>query len=501
MFIVALLTTAVSSTSSTDPCNRVCEELPGVCGGTGSSCESTGCRNLFWQDETQSMPCHSSSPLCSSRTPLTCGEASRLADRSQQIVPSPVDEDDSRNMMDPVWKNHVLSMGGVDFDFWSPNTDFKPITGADSPNERSSHNFGKIDPSAPTDTSTDFDDDWDELLSYFNSEKRSKKFHGSDNEDSDNEDDLLQYALALSRGEDIPADSKAVVRDGRPGRLGFRNIGNTCWLAAISQALLHSPRVLELIRAAPLGVPNMIFDEIRKLSDQMWEGNETGKPIEPFGVASGLARFGFKVGAMADGLEAIQTILNELKTAQPAFSRLFGIETRILSQCSGCHNDLERTPPLDMELILPIPPEKEGSSSVSLVDCLREFSELENVEAVECASCAGPHDAKTRYHIETAGDLMLIALRRFDNQMKKIETRVEFPHLMNFTSLDFPIGNYRLVSVIHHDGLTRDTGHYRAEFYHNQEWVQANDETVSSVGGDGLATVSRTAYLLIYERV
>jgi ubiquitin C-terminal hydrolase len=318
-------------------------------------------------------------------------------------------------------------------------------------------------------------------------------------------DDELERVLKLSIEEvESGKSGQEYIPDPRPGRLGFHNLGNSCWLAAISQALLHIPRVLETLRSAPTGQANRVLDALRFIDDQIWNHYHTGEPLTPNGFLDALegTRPGFHGDRMEDAYEVMQLILTELIAANANFGTLFEVESTITRFCSDC-GLFKVLNPKEFDVILPISEPKEGSESVKLEDCIYDFTVPEVLGGVLCddGGCGQLHDANKWTTISSTGELLMISLRRFDAAMDKIKTKVEYPLELDLGFLNQAgIGRYRLQSVINHSGETRSSGHYTVDFFHpgDNEWVHANDRSV--IAKDP-TLVSETAYIFIYERV
>ena len=88
---------------------------------------------------------------------------------------------------------------------------------------------------------------------------------------------------------------------------------------------------------------------------------------------------------------------------------------------------------------------------------------------------------------------MLIHLKRFDNDGRKIADNVTFPRA-------FTLGNvrYDFVAVIEHVGRTKHGGHYIAHVQ-SQELLCCNDAKVEPTNWKRVAATQ--AYMLAYVRV
>lgn len=157
----------------------------------------------------------------------------------------------------------------------------------------------------------------------------------------------------------------------------------------------------------------------------------------------------------------------------------------------------------------------------TLESCLGEFFAVENVErilhsgtkvegkdgiSVELTSQFRTNNAKKQFFLTNSGDCLIIHLKRFTWDLKKIGTPVSIPISLDMTpyfltktkSDDYY--RYHLIGVVAHSG-TLNYGHYWAyinDLYADQDaWYRCDDSSVRTMDKSG---VSDNAYMVFYLR-
>ena len=325
----------------------------------------------------------------------------------------------------------------------------------------------------------------------------------------------LAEVLARSRLDQDIVPLHGTGRDTRPGRAGIKNVGNSCYLAPVIQILAHSRRFVDALFDTEFAKPNPAQEEFLKMVIDMWSYNEHGTPLDPSGLLRALRKAAgdrsFNAGVHEDAHQAMKTILSHLGEASVShpgetsvFEDMFAVQFDRSRICHGC-GKLRSSRITEHDIFLPLQDVQSSGGLVHLYDLFTDrLSPVVNEYLNQCESCHGHRVQIDQDTIGKAGELLLVALNRFDSTLRPIETFVEYPiHLdLNKISGSHGLPKYKLVGVIHRSGETTQFGHYTAQFYHDvhKEWVDADDQTVSSVEGE-LGTISNTVYVLLYEMV
>jgi ubiquitin carboxyl-terminal hydrolase 48 len=244
----------------------------------------------------------------------------------------------------------------------------------------------------------------------------------------------------------------------------------------------------------------------------MWTDIGSGDSLDVSDMLTALRTLrggvGFSSFRMEDAHDAARMIVEMLAESTRSAAGLSLVdnivttEVRHTRRCILC----ETSSPViarDRELMVPIVAPAVGSDVTSLYDCLRELREPEHIADYACAECDGKTQATSTSLVVTPAELIMIVLKRFDAGGNKITTPVDIPLILDMqraTGNAALATNYQLIGVAHHQGSTKDSGHYVAQFFHDihGEWVEANDQAVTT---SAPPANSSTAYVLLYQRV
>ena len=179
------------------------------------------------------------------------------------------------------------------------------------------------------------------------------------------------------------------------------------------------------------------------------------------------------------------------------YSQLFSVTT-----CPDCNYMSKNYNPICYHT-LPIP----NLDNITLYDCFKKFTENETLDTNnmwKCEQCNELKCPQRRVLLWSSPNIMIICLKRFVNNLQKINTRVSFP-IKNLNLKDFCIGYDKNSSVYNLYGVCNHTGgfgggHYFAYCKHrNKKWYKYNDSHISEISESVI--VSENAYCLFYEKV
>ena len=154
-------------------------------------------------------------------------------------------------------------------------------------------------------------------------------------------------------------------------------------------------------------------------------------------------------------------------------------QLRYTTVCLNCHNESIRYETF-LELGLSI------ENDSTLEDCIskyftEEYMNLEDNNGYDCAACQSKQNAYRKVEVDTSPDVLFLQLLRYvydkeTFEKKKILNRVSFPE-----SIVLKEGEYKLVAVLYHRGLSAYGGHYMCEVLNwgTQSWWLCDDEIVS----------------------
>ena len=538
-----LIGSAVIKAVSGDMCGDFCQANPLVCGKNGSYCKNQhACHDLFWTDLTKREACSSVTPGCPITVPVLCSEIREMLARS---APAASRQPTSRS-------TNQRQLRRQDDDGLGDMLELSRVTAAEEEARRLSSTTSTTTQTVPRQVPHEVDLDAilelsrrtaaeDEIRRQTTtSTTPTVRTHSRSQDEIDleealelsrraaeedearrqtstttialaslPEDEALRRALEASLNQE---DGQEFVRDPRPGRLGFHNLGATCYLATAVQLLAHASPIVNLIQSgAPMIEPNPVAIAFSDVVDQMWNrfDQADGEPLIPAGLLTALNEYTmdgsdrgrFLPDRMQDANEVVQIILDRLIAAYGhRLYSILGLDVTSRRECQICMTDVSKTT-MESGINISIPEPEEEGGSVTLENCLHSYlGAHEDIENYACeAVCQGYTMARSRLGISATRDVIFIALKRFRNDRSKIQTEVEIPALLESPLI--PGGRFELIGIAHHLGDSLSGGHFVSEFFHptHHEWVHANDRSVETMNYPPLLR-SSTAYALMYQK-
>jgi len=144
-----------------------------------------------------------------------------------------------------------------------------------------------------------------------------------------------------------------------------------------------------------------------------------------------------------------------------------------------------------------------------IYDCFDLYSEVDSIEAAEYSfekngsDFKGKSNALKKLFIFRVPKVLILILKRFDNDEMKINKQIDFP-IDDLDISDYVLDSrekktkYSLYSVVNHYGCTGG-GHYTAHCKNNGIWYNFNDSNVSIVT-DIEELVDESVYILFYKQ-
>lgn len=346
------------------------------------------------------------------------------------------------------------------------------------------------------------------------------------------------------------------------GRAGLVNLGNTCFMNAALQCLSHSRYLTahfltngweaDLNEANALGSGGKLARAYVQLLKQLWYGDHPA--VSPTQFKAALERFSpmFEGTEQHDAQELVTFLLdglhedlnrvvgkkpyiedlgelkpgheeeivaaeawgNYLKRDRSVIVDLFQGQLKSTVTCSECGCESAKFEAF-MYLSLPLP-QAEGSTSLTLDACLREFHKAEQLDPDNlwrCPRCKDFRAATKQLQLWKLPPHLLIHLKRFRagarGQHTKREATVETP-LENLDLAPYAMATshratYSLFAVCNHHG-SMGSGHYTAHCRSagftddddRSKWHTLNDATCRGVEPEQV--ISSANYLLFFER-
>ena len=281
-----------------------------------------------------------------------------------------------------------------------------------------------------------------------------------------------------------------------PGSRGIMNLGETCYVNSVVQALLHAPGVRDMLLAVPdndiLLPACRVLQAMKQLAVAQWT-DASDAPLDSSDLFEALHAYGgdlqgdqeiFVVGQANDANMAMGILLNalsegfEVLTGHPA-----GLANRLRTNRS-CRLCGERRVQYSVEPLHLV--NIEGADA--LEDLLRLHFNPSDIQ-VRCDNCGGNTDHATIVAFDGAPETVVIVLNRYVlGSTVRNPHSVEIPQVINLTA-----GDYELVSVVRYDG-----GHYAADVRVGAQWIDADDSRVRPIAAP--LTSGPDPYIVVYHR-
>ncbi|KAK7105706.1 ubiquitin carboxyl-terminal hydrolase 2-like [Littorina saxatilis] len=357
---------------------------------------------------------------------------------------------------------------------------------------------------------------------------------------------------STSSSSSTSVNGKSFHRDG--GKVGLRNLGNTCFMNSVLQCLSNTKPLLEWllsdgylldINTTTSGMKGALIKAFANMTKSLWKESASESYVSPNAFKTQIQKFAsrFMGYAQQDAQEFLRYLLEGIhedvnrvtqkpkpvilddnrldskhdrdKAKEYWNAYLTRDNSHILDIFVGqlkselkfaeCgHRSVTFDPFWDLSL--PIP-SRSRSSELSLDDCLRLFMKEEELEAEErpmCTKCKVRRSCTKSFSIHRFPQILVFHLKRFSQERygRKLSTLVDFPvkglKLTDYSSEGGQKVTYDLYAVSDHSGGVH-SGHYTAicKNPYSGEWHTFNDTQVSPARSN--QAVSSEAYILFYE--
>ncbi|XP_005808731.1 ubiquitin carboxyl-terminal hydrolase 21-like [Xiphophorus maculatus] len=364
--------------------------------------------------------------------------------------------------------------------------------------------------------------------------------------------DISQSVLYTSlMGLLLVADNEKEALTVGSGRVGLRNIGNTCFLNAVVQCLSHTCVLrnyclLKSYKHEKFSKEEAkLMESFSQVLSGLWdvrEGDTVVNPRQFYSVFKAAVPY-FNGYSQQDAQEFLRFLLDKLHTEinrRPYVKRtgkepqqqyvrfriseeanamwkkhlerddsiivdLFSGQLRSSLHCSVCSH-YSNTFDVFCDLSLPIP-KRSSAGEVTLQECLDLFSQEEKLDKENspmCERCNRRTECTKRLSIQRFPQVIVIHLNRFTTSrwsISKSTVYVSFPlknlDLAPYGPVDCGPVLYDLYAICNHAG-TVNMGHYTACCLDQSGWCFYNDSSATSITESQLQT--NQAYVLFYQR-
>ncbi|KZV68313.1 cysteine proteinase [Peniophora sp. CONT] len=319
-------------------------------------------------------------------------------------------------------------------------------------------------------------------------------------------------------------------------RCGLLNLGQTCFLNVVLQALIHNPLLRNHFLADKhnyLLCENMECTscEMDKLFTSVFAQNPS--PIGPTGLLAAAWRSSSGISGYAqhDAHECLIALLNSIHASTPdppetgcpcIVHTTFGGVLQSEVRCGRCANP-SRTPEECLDISLSL---HSATTPDTLAACLKRFTSPEKLGAKEysCPKCGkASNEAIKRMSITKLPPVLSFQFKRFEQtgpaSVRKIGTPVRIPSRINMAPYTYlaqaasksepgsflthpgPEGMYEydLFAIINHEG-DLNTGHYTNFARFEDEWYKFDDDKVTPSTLSSALTNPIPIYMAFYVK-
>ncbi|WAR58656.1 hypothetical protein PtB15_5B891 [Puccinia triticina] len=309
---------------------------------------------------------------------------------------------------------------------------------------------------------------------------------------------------------------------------GFYNTGNTCFLNATLQALVHTPALAIGLMDRDEHSPESCglardkkfcaLCRMYRLVNMCFEkASYPPHAIEPSPINRALSKFAptMRGGRQEDAHEFLRLLVEAMqngalqgraekakqKQKESTFvHRMFGGKLRSRVVCEHCNTPSDTFDNfLDLSLDI-----SQANSVASALKAYHKFDRLRGANQYKCDKCKCLRDAKKSMSVFSAPPILTLHLKRFNFRGKKINKRVNFEDSLDLKpamSNESDITGYKLYAVVCHRGQSNKSGHYYAHVKAaNGKWYVADDSTIESISDSRTVLANEHAYILFYAR-
>ncbi|KAK9890151.1 hypothetical protein WA026_008957 [Henosepilachna vigintioctopunctata] len=322
------------------------------------------------------------------------------------------------------------------------------------------------------------------------------------------------------------------------GLRGLINLGATCFMNCIVQALMHTPLLRDYFLTEChkcKGKPETcIVCEISELFQEFYRGATVPLALDHllhliWMHAKYLADY--KQHDAHEFLVATLDVLHHhyLESMPPPKSsngnvdekcpciidKIFtgGLQKDVVCQiCNGVSTTVD---PIS-NFSLDVSPITSDGEQPSLIDCLEHYTRVELLDdddKIMCSKCQSLQTSTLQQTIKTLPIVASFHLKRFQysekvEKIEKISTSITFPEMLDMTPFigrakkesPFPSDNrYTLFAVINHLGNSMNEGHYIAYVRQQQDfWYKCDDHVITRANLEEV--LNSEGYLLFYHK-
>lgn len=279
---------------------------------------------------------------------------------------------------------------------------------------------------------------------------------------------------------------------------GLQNLGNTCYMNSVLQAMLSSNVLFESIGSFnEKDKQSVMLDAYVKLIGDIIESRSDRYTPHHFKRILDAENSYFRGYSQHDSQELISYIFNDFidnsdkNIVNIITDKCFGKYKQYVL-CMNCNKIIENTFAF-LDIIVPIPLDRDD---MTLNDCFQLYVKHEKLvddNKYHCNHCNKKVEAIKKIELEKIPDLVIITLNRFTKN-HKLNDKVK---LFEYINLDGK--KLKLIATVNHSG-SFGGGHYIAKVVRNDNWYIANDSSISQTSVNNVIN-DPSVYIAFYEKI
>lgn len=317
---------------------------------------------------------------------------------------------------------------------------------------------------------------------------------------------------------------------------GFTNVGNTCYMNSVLQALLSSnylnTYLLKYLESCISHKINIIeyfspmMREYLRIALEIYNTNNNTYTPTLFKRTLDKNLKAFLGSQQQDGQEFLLAIMNEFidsskdKNIGNIINKICGGKYKQMISCTQCYH-IEVSRSKFLEITLPIPSDEDinryaqknqygqygnnyannnmgiyNSHRINMEHCFIKFGEREMLFGSNkwfCPKCKKKVEAVKKMEIDEVPDLTILTFARFQGNAKN-----NIP-ISIYENINLEGRRLGLIATVNHSGSV-DGGHYTAKIKRNNNWYVANDSAVYPTTINNVISDS-SIYLAFYQAI
>nr|XP_027205033.1 ubiquitin carboxyl-terminal hydrolase 10-like isoform X1 [Dermatophagoides pteronyssinus] len=312
---------------------------------------------------------------------------------------------------------------------------------------------------------------------------------------------------------------------------GLSNLGNTCYMNSVLQALFATKPFRDYIMAHHEN--GQLYSALSRLFKEMSSSIRHGH-VNPSQFRSTFIQLESKFNGceQQDAQEFLSYVINDLhdelnkpksrsrsnntmiepKSAQEAWSiyrsryddsklvDIFVGQYASVIKCSYCGNESTCWDPF-WDLPLPVP---RNRNRIDIDECIAEFTAAEILDGNEqpfCSRCKQHRRSTKRLSIVRSPKILVIHLKKFSNNGYKLSSDINVNQQIRIDNGSTTMATYELYGCVCHHGYLSRSGHYTAYCqYDQQRWYHCDDQKVRDCTNSFSMATLKDSYVLFYRQ-